>query len=301
MLPKLTSTERVGTLGEVAAHLRGAKRVLVTAHPHPDGDAAGSVSAAMLALIHLGKEVVGYNPDPIPDRLRFLPCMDDVVQVLPEEGFDTTLLLDCSDDRMFLGSPPPRTWLGTVIALDHHKTTSSFADLVVRDPTAAAAGVVLYRLLEKLPVPLSVPIAEALYCALISDTGSFRYQNTNPEAMKMGAALLDAGVDPWWVSSNLYETQPRGQIVLLGEVLRTLRTSDDGWVAVLTVTQEMLAQAGCDESHVDGFINFARGLRGVEVAVLLRVSEDHVRVGLRSRGNVDVSTIAESFGGGGHP
>lgn len=292
--------ERCATAAQIAERLRAASRVLVTTHPHPDGDAAGSLSAAMLALTRLGKDVVGFNPDRIPNRYGFLPCLERVVRELPDEGFELTLLLDCTDERMFEQGVPVRDYLGCVVALDHHKTSSGFADLCLRDPKASSAGVVLVRVFDELGLELDQPLAEALYCSLISDTGSFRYQNTNPEAMRLGARLLEAGVDTWRVASNLYESQTRGQIELLGEVLRTLRTSDDGLVAVLTVTQEMLRSTGCNMGHVDGMINYARGVEGVQVGTLLRVGDDHLRVSMRSRGVVDVSEIAVGFGGGGH-
>lgn len=289
------------TLEQIGTALRAAQRILVTTHPDPDGDAAGSLSAAMVALRRLGKDVVAYNPDPIPDRFRFLAGLDDVVTTLPLESFDATLLLDCTDDRMFVDGRPSPEYLGQVLALDHHRVGGDLPQLAHRDPSAAAAGVVLYRLLELMALPIDVCIAEALYCALISDTGSFRYQNTNAESMRIGAELLERGVDPWRVASNLYESKPRGQLELLGLVLPTLETSADGWVAVLTVTEEMLQRTGCKADHVDGFINFARGLRGVEVATLLRVGgEQGLKVSLRSRGTVDVSAIAVRFGGGGH-
>lgn len=289
------------TLEQIGATLQAAQRILVTTHPDPDGDAAGSVSAAVTALRRLGKDVVAFNPDPIPDRFQFLAGLEDVVSTLPLDPFDVTLLLDCTDDRMFVDGRPSAEYLGRVLALDHHRVGGDLAELAHRDPSAAAAGVVLYRLLGVMQLPIDVTIAEALYCALISDTGSFRYQNTNAESMRVGAELLERGVDPWRVASNLYESKPRGQLELLGLVLPTLETSVDGWVAVLTVTEEMLHRTGCQADHVDGFINFARGLRGVEVATLLRVGgEQGLRVSLRSRGTVDVSEIAVRFGGGGH-
>ena len=289
----------VDEVDRIAASLQGAQRILVTTHPHPDGDAAGSLSAALQALFALGKDAVGYNPDPIPQRFRFMRCLDGVLQELPKGDFDLTLVLDCTDERMF-GGDAPKERLGTVVALDHHKTEGDFAELILRDPDAASAGVVLHRVLERLEVPLDLPMAEALYCSLISDTGSFRYQNTNPEAMRLGAKLLEVGVDPWRVASNLYESQSRGQLELLGEVLRTLEVCADGRLAILEVTHEMMAHHGCNKGHVDGFINYGRGIEGVEVAALLRVGPSDLRVSLRSRGQVDVSALAARFGGGGH-
>lgn len=276
------------------------RRFLVTSHPSPDGDAIGSMVAAVHALVALGREVVAYNPDPVPYRFRFLAGTERFRTELDgERPFDTTLVLDCADERM-LPRGVEREALGLVVVIDHHKTAGSFGDVVWRDPAAAAVGVQLFKLFEELAVPASLEVAEALYCSLMSDTGSFRYQNTDPEAMRVAAALLERGVDPWHISSNLYEERPRCEVELLGLVLQTLRVSDDGAAACLVVTEEMLATTGATPDMVDGFINYARGVRGVEVAILLRPGPRGMRVSLRSRGNVDVSLIAERFGGGGH-
>jgi len=260
------------------------------------------MAAALLALEALGREVVAFNPDPVPQRFAFLAGTERFVSSLaPSAAFDTTLVLDCSDERMFeeagrLG--PDR--LGTVVVIDHHKTAGDFGDVVWRDQGAAAVGVMLFPLFEALCVPPSVEISDALYCSLMSDTGSFRYQNTNAVAMRTAAALLERGVDPWRVSSGIYEDRPRCEVQLLALVLQTLTVSDDGRAACLMVTQQMLDDTGATPDMIDGFINYARGIRGVEVAILLRPGPRGVRVSMRSRGRVDVSQLAERFDGGGH-
>jgi len=295
----VAKTRTEGTVARVARVLRGGQAVLVTSHPSPDGDAIGCMCAALLFLEQMGKEVVAYNPDPVPRRYRFVPGNERITAEVPGGPFDVTLVLDCSDDRMFPGGLD-RTLLGQVVVVDHHKTLGSLGDLILRDPAAAAVGVLLFRIIGELGVELTPDIAEALFCSLMSDTGSFRYQNTNPDAMRVAAALLEAGVDPWRVSSSLYEERPRRELELLSRVLQTLTVSADGLAASLTVTGGMLAATGCTPDMVDGFINYARGVQGVEVAVLFRPGPGSVRVSFRSRGTVDVSLIAEAFGGGGH-
>lgn len=287
-------------LDAIISALLKAKRILITTHPNPDGDAVGSLAAAYLVFSRLGKDVVAYNPDPIPPRFQFLAGTEQTRTDLPKEGFDLTLILDCNDDRMFQDISYERSSLGQIVALDHHKTCADFADLIFRDPRAASAGVVLYRLFSQMTIELDLLVAEALYCSLISDTGSFRYQNTNPEALRMGAVLLEKGVNPWKIASNLYEKQPKGQLELLGEVIRTLTMSDDGFVAALMVSDEMMKRHHCSRANVDGFINFARGIQGVEVAILFRIEDMGLKVSMRSRGNIDVSQIASRHGGGGH-
>jgi phosphoesterase RecJ-like protein len=287
---------------EVVAAVQRGQRFLVTAHPGPDGDAIGSMVAALLALEALGHEAVAFNPDPVPQRFVFLTGTERFVNALDDAAaFDTTLVLDCSDERMFeeawkLG--PDR--LGTVVVIDHHKTAGNFGDVVWRDQGAAAVGAMLFPLFEALGVPSSREIAEALYCSLMSDTGSFRYQNTTAATMRTAATLLERGVDPWRVSSGIYEDRPCCEVQLLALVLQTLEVSDDGKAACLRVDQPMLDATGATPDMLDGFINYARGIRGVEVAILLRPGPRGVRVSMRSRGRVDVSMLAERFDGGGH-
>lgn len=289
------------TLHQVAEALQRSRRLLITAHPDPDGDAIGSMAAAYVALSSdARRSVVPFNPDPVPRRFRFLAGTSAFVQDLGGQRFDTTLLLDCSDQRIFHSGKLCREQMGTVVVVDHHKTPETVGDLVLRDPSAAAVGVLLYQIFRRLGVDLQ-PVAEALFCSIMSDTGSFRYQNTNPEAMTVAGELLALGVNPWQVASRLYESRPHREVELLGLVLRTLQVSADGRCAALTVTQEMLDRCGCPPEVTDGLINYARGVDGVEVAILLRPRpEGTVRVSFRSRGQVDVSRIAERFGGGGH-
>jgi bifunctional oligoribonuclease and PAP phosphatase NrnA len=287
-------------LHELARALRESRRTLVTSHPNPDGDAIGCMAAALVALRRLGGEVVAYNPDPVPRRFRFLAGTSDFVTDLPAGPFEATLLLDCSDERFCQGQCACAERLGRLLVVDHHSTPHRVGDLVLRDPSAASVGVLLFPILEALGVEITLEIAEALFCSVMSDTGSFRYQNSNSEALRVAAALLERGVDPWRVASRLYEDRPRCEVELLGRVLQTLVVSEDGRAAALTVTPEMLDETGCTPDMVDGLINYARGVEGVEVAILLWPGPHGVHVSLRSRGSVDVSCIAQRFGGGGH-
>ena len=297
--PSARDTHASSSVAEVVQAIHKGRSFLVTAHPDPDGDAIGSMAATLLVLEDLGKEVVAYNPDPVPGRFRFVPGTDRFTVDFPARTFDVTLVLDCSDDRM-LPADRDCSLPGTIVVVDHHKTHGNLGHVALRDPGAAAVGVLLFRIFGELEVVISKEVAEALFCSLMSDTGSFRYQNTNPEALRVAAALLETGVDPWHVSSNLYEERPRCELDLLARVLQTLEVSADGLAASLVVTGEMLAQTGCTPDMVDGLINYARGVQGVEVALLFRPGDDSVRVSFRSRGTVDVAQVAQRFGGGGH-
>ena len=289
-----------GSLARVISAINAGQRFLVTAHPNPDGDAVGCMAAAQAVLHHeLGKEVVVYSPDPVPRRLSFLAGTERFVSEVPEGDFDTTLVLDCSDSKLYAGNKLSQQRLGTRLVIDHHKTGGDFGEVLYIDSSAAAAGILLYRIFSAMGLDLK-RAAEPLYCSIMSDTGSYRYQNTNREAMEVAGSLLDHGVDPWRIASHLYEDRPKGEVQLLGKVLSTLEVSDDGLCASVTVTPEMLSSCGCGADATDGLINFARGISGVEVAVLFRPKEGGVRVSFRSRGSHDVSGVAASLGGGGH-
>lgn len=283
--------------------LRAAERVLVVAHEKPDGDAIGCTLATAEIAAALGCDVVRFNVDPVPDNLTFLPGSDAVVSALPD-GWrpDVTVLLDCAQRHRAGDAFPADGWGETVICLDHHKTHDpDVADIFAHDVGAAAAGELVYRLAGRAGVALTMDIALPLYTALLTDTGSFRYDSTRPETFEMAAALLRVGVQPWFVASAIYESEPLARLRLVQEVLATLEVSCNGTLATMAIDSAMLARTGADASMTGGLVNYARSVRGVEVAALLTEQPDGgFRVGLRSRGTVDVALVAEAFGGGGH-
>lgn len=294
----------------VVEALRGARRVLFTMHRHPDGDALGSALALACAMREAGREVVVYNPDEVPYNFRFLPLADTVVKTLgPEERFDVTVATDSGSASRLGPDLPGRERRGVFINLDHHVTTEPFGDLNYVDPEAAAVGVLAYKIIQGLGLAVSRDAAQCIYASILADTGSFRYASTDPESLRIAAALLEAGVDPWEMTMHIYEQQPMARMKLLAEVLSTLELAEGGKLATLTITQAMLAKTGTTQDLTDGFINQARSVQGVEVAAsftepsgdeLSRGEQPGWRVSFRSRGHVDVSKIAQVFGGGGH-
>lgn len=289
-------------LAEVADAFRRASRILLTTHRSPDGDGIGSAAGLGGALLEMGKDVTLYSADPIPAKFDFLAGADSFVAELATDlAFDVSVVLDCADLARLGPHFPDAARRGTLIYIDHHRTLGRGADLYFNDDTSPAVGEIIARLLRALGHPLSMPVAQCLYTSLASDTGSFRYSNTSPAAMRCAADLLETGFDPWLVSSALYESEPAARMRLLGKVLETLDVSPDGRCAVLRATPKMLLETGASWDMVDGFINHGRAIRGVEVAVFFSEREDGTqRVSFRSRGNVDVAAVAQVFGGGGH-
>lgn len=279
------------------------ERFVVVSHVHPDGDAIGATLAAMHMLELLGKTVIAYNRDPVPYNLAFLPGAERMVQSIPQD-FDpeVTILLDCGEASRIGEDFPEHGWGGAVAVIDHHKSwDEQLAQVYVRDVSAAATGEVIYRIFVHTGLALTLPLAKALYCCLMTDTGSFRYSSTSRVTLQIAGELLEAGVDAWEMTSHLYESQPLSRMRLLAEVLATLKLSACGRLAFLRLDRQMFEATGATPEMADGFINFGRSIQGVEVSTqMTQLPDDSWKISLRSRGNLDVSLLAERLGGGGH-
>lgn len=288
-------------LATAATYFKAASAALVVAHASPDGDAVGSTLAMTLLLEELGVAATPYNCDSIPYNLSFLPGSDRWTTRLDgSDGFDLVVILDCAEASRVGDTFEAIDWGCPIVVVDHHKTWDpDFADFYLRSVQAAATGQLIYELATHLGV-MTQEIAENLYCCLMCDTGSFRYSNTSKTTFAAAGELVAQGVDPWRVSSNVYESQPVERIETLARVLSTLEVSDDGKLAFLIIEQSVLPD-GAGPALVDGFINYARSVRGVEVATqMTEVDAETYKISFRSRGAVDVSRLAERFGGGGH-
>lgn len=289
-----------GSAEEVARALLDGRRILVTSHANPDGDAIGSVIAMGLLLGKLDKDVVMYNQDPVPGNFAFLPGAKELVHNLDGLEFDTTLVLDCSELSR-VGKLPEIELLGKLVGIDHHLTAQPLGEANYLDPGASSIGEMIHAVLQHLPAELDPDVATCIYTSILTDTGSFRYSNTSPNALRVAAEMVAQGVSPWEVALAVYESQPLSRIKLLGLVLPTLQVAEHGRYGSIVVTQQMLTETGSSEEHIDGFINYPRGIEGVEVAVQYReLAQDSFKVSFRSRGNINVAEIADQFGGGGH-
>jgi bifunctional oligoribonuclease and PAP phosphatase NrnA len=285
----------------VARAVSEAGSILVATHRNPDGDAIGSLlgMGAMLGL--LGKKHTEFCPDGVPHVLRGLPGAADVALALaPDARFDATILLDTAHESMLPDGFPGADRRGTFIVIDHHKQHGELGELALRGD-AAAVGQMLFELAREVGWPVDARVAECLYASIVSDTGSFRYSNTSPSTHRAAAELIAQGARPWRVATALYESYPIARQRLLGEVLRTLALWGDGRYADMVVTPETLAGCGAVKADLDGMVNLGRAVEGVEISAMLRLEPNgDVKASFRSKGRVDVSTLAASFGGGGH-
>lgn len=298
-----TTLELADQIDQCLEVIENNQRFLVVAHASPDGDAIGSTLGMGLLLEALGKDVVFYNRDAVPYNFGFLSGSEKVVSEVAEDAeIDVTVILDCAEPDRIGEAFPAHGWGDTIVVVDHHKTwDQEFADVYVRDIGAAATGELVYRLVVAAGVKIDKAIAEALYCCVMTDTGSFRYSNTSRTTFRIAGELIDAGVEPWRMTSHIYESNPKERLELLAMVLDTLELSHCGQLAFLRIEDDMFSSTGTGPELTDGFINYARSIRGVEVATQLREDDANLwRVSFRSRGKVDVSELAAKFGGGGH-
>jgi len=274
---------------------------LITSHESPDGDAVGSSLALANYLTEIGKDVTIHFSDPVPEIYRFLPLADRVTATLPDRDYDICFVLDVGEFRRAGKQVGACQRIGAFINLDHHKTCEKFGIINLIDTTAAATGLLVHRIIKAAGAEVSSAAALCIYVAVITDTGSFRYSNANQEAFAVAGETISKGVNAWDVASRLYESQPKGRLELLAKALTTLKFSDCGRFASLSVSLDMYAETGTDAELTDGFINYPRSVRGVEVAIFFRqLDAVSYKVGFRSKGAVDVSRLAEGFGGGGH-
>lgn len=277
------------------------RRFLVASHESPDGDALASTLALTHGLRALGKEVVAFNSDAVPAYLDFLPGAHTVVHALEAgDSFDTGFILDAGELRR--AGSHLRGLCQTLINIDHHPHSENFGEIYWVDENASATGALVYRLLTAAGVLISPEIAICIYTAILSDTGSFRYSNADPEAFRIASEMVGLGVVPWDVATGLYENQEEARLRLLARVLSTLTVSPCGRLASVASTLDMMRETGTGPEHTDGFVNYPRSIRGVEVAIYFRQVNGGgaYKVGFRSKGRVNVGALARELGGGGH-
>lgn len=284
---------------KIVEQIKNNQRFLVLAHENPDGDAIGSTLGLANALREMGKQVVAFNIDQVPEILRFLPGCEQISAELPVDAlFDVAFVLDAGD--LVRTGIVVANHCKALINIDHHPH-STFGDLCYLDTSASATAVLISRLLDACEHPLSLAVATPLYLGILSDTGSFRYSSANEEAFQVAGRLVGIGVDTWDIASRLYESLAPERMRLLGLVLPTLQISPCGRYASVAMTDDLLRLSGASEEHTDGFVNYPRAIRGVEVALFFRqVADREYKISFRSRGAIDVGGMARALGGGGH-
>ena len=294
------SAAKFEQIGQV---LRESQRFVVLSHVRPDGDALGSQLAFGLSLKQLGKDVRIWNEEGMLDKYSFLPNANLLTKppVEPEE-VDVVLALDTAIQSR-LGTTVAAIKSATVwINIDHHPSNPGYGDLVYIDPSAPATGQIIFELIKNQNLPMDRAIAENLYVAISTDTGSFQYPNTTARTFEIAAELVRAGVDVGRISQLTYESYPRRRVELLRDLLGTMQFNANDRVASFSLSLATAKRLGVLPEDNEGLIDHLRAIRGVIVAIFFEeLSDGKVRVSMRSKSErVNVCAICEKFGGGGH-
>ncbi|MBI1921082.1 MAG: DHH family phosphoesterase [Geobacter sp.] len=289
------------TLKSIVEEIRKGSAFLIASHESPDGDAIGASLALANYLVGLGKEVAIHNPDPVPELYSFLPMADRFSPAIPDREFDAAFVLDIGEYRRTGKVFGEFKRYGKYINIDHHLMSDPFGAINLIDPKASATGALIHRIIKAAGDSIDYATALCIYTAVITDTGSFHYSNSDQEAFNVAGEMVMLGVDAWDVAERLYESQPRQRMELLALVLATLNISPRGDFASITVTLDMYDKSCATAELTDGFINYPRSIKGVEVAIFFRqLKADLYKVGFRSKGKVNVAALSAAFGGGGH-
>jgi phosphoesterase RecJ-like protein len=293
------------SFAELVDTLRQGERFVITSHVSPDGDAVGSMLAARALLQALGKkQVTCVLSDPVPAMYRTLPGAKDVlvageVEEVPE--FDTLLILDVASYARIGDVAAWRQDSHNVLIVDHHLVDDPVGNQGVVDSSYAAVGEMIVELFLAAEVPLTPEAAHCAYVAQVTDTGGYRYANTNARSHEIGALLHQTGIDTASICSEVFDRIPRPRISLLGTALDRMTFVAEGAIAYTYMTAADLEAAGGNREHLEGFVNYARNVDGVCLGIIFTELEPgKTKVSVRAREGFNAAAFLHQFGGGGH-
>lgn len=287
----------------IASALEQGHRFVVVTHINPDGDAVGSLLGLHLALKEMGKQSWPLTLDGVPHSYDFLPGRQDLVcdpsQI--SETPDWIVSVDVATEPRISGNISSFRSGARLINIDHHPTNPGFGDLNLVDTKASSTAELVFQVLRETNHTLSVDVGKCLYTGLVTDTGGFRFARVNGDTLRIGAALLDAGFTSYDVTGPLFEEYPLHRLRLEQLLLERLEVLLDGRLAISTLCAEDFHALGAEFSDAENLVDRLRDIKGVAAGILMtKMSDNLVRVSLRSKSGVDVSAIAAVFGGGGH-
>lgn len=294
---------------EIVQLIQQHKNFVLLTHVHPDGDALGSLLALADILRSMDKSVFCFTESPVSHLLDFLPECDKLSHDLDALfGFmamadepPLTIALDCGESARLGEYAVELMNNRPFLVIDHHCSHRKFGDYRWVEPACSSTGEMLFELSEALGVTLSYNAAFDLYVAISTDTGSFRYKCTTARTMQIAAELLELGVEPDVVATRVYDNYTRERLKLMELVLSSLELHADDQLALIIASKEMIANSGASYQDVDGFVDFPRALKSVNVVAFIKEGKKGlISVSLRSKGDYDVTSVAKMFGGGGH-
>lgn len=296
------------TIETLRAIVQAKSRFVLSTHVNPDGDGLGSELALARFLRRMGKEATIINHSPTPENYLWMDPAQEIIHFVPERDRDLILqadvifILDTNHpDRLRSLDPFVQQSKAIKVVIDHHLDPHPFASHYYIDDRATSTGELIYRLLIGLgKETLDASIAEPIYTAIMTDTGSFRFPRTDATTHRIVAHLLEFKVSPITVYSNVYEGWSPGRMRLLGEVLDSMKTAYDGRLAYVLCTQAMFGATGTSEVETDSFTSYPMSVRGVLVGILFNELPNGVKISFRSKGDIPINQLAKEFGGNGH-
>ena len=294
--------QRLKLLDKIIRAVKGSRTFAIGGHMRPDGDCIGSQLAIAFALKNLGKRVTVFNQDEMPEKLAFLDTKKIVTGPRKTQHYDCVMVTDCASyERMgtICDSVSRRDLL---INIDHHGSNSRYGDINWIDPKSASSGELVFRLFKQAGWPITPPIADCLFTAISTDTGSFQYATTRPSTYMIAAELVKRGANLSRICEEVYQSYPLSRVKLLRHMYNSFKIIEKNQIAYFWIRQADYKRTGAVPDETEGLIDHIRNIQGVKIACLFEEIEPELtRVSLRSKlPELDVSTIAVSFGGGGH-
>lgn len=281
---------------------------VLTTHVNPDADAIGSELALYHLLKKKKKKVKIINTSETPEYLNFLDPNSIIEHYQPSEHdllllkSEVLIALDLNQiSRIARMSSVFAQSSKLKICIDHHQEPEDFTELLINDTDFSATGEIIFDFIDKVyPESFDINIAENLYAAIMTDTGSFRFERTNSKTHLIASKLLELGVNPTEIYNNIYDKNNLGKLKLLGDVLSNLKVKYDQKLAYMIITQDMLKQYKTKETEVDGFVNYCVAIKNVQIGLLFFELKNGIKISFRSKGEIPVNKLAAEFGGGGH-
>lgn len=289
-------------MNNVIEAIKKSKKVGITCHVSPDGDSLGSILGMLQGLWKMGKEAYIMSKETLPYNFKYLPYCekinDNTVSVLDKT--DTVIVLDCGNVERINADLKMDKRNYTLINIDHHLSNDLYGDINCVHEKAAAVAEVVYDILKILNVPIDKDIATCLYTSLVTDTGSFKHSNTTLKTHNIAGELISTGIEFSQIHREIFENMNYSRIKLQGKVIENMKLYLKEKVCIMELTQNMLKESNSDNGDTSDIVSIGTKINTVEVTILLKESEDRIKVSLRSKDVVDVRKIAELFGGGGH-
>ncbi|WMJ82021.1 bifunctional oligoribonuclease/PAP phosphatase NrnA [Clostridium sp. MB40-C1] len=289
-------------LNNLVKSIEKSRKIGITCHTSPDGDSLGSLLALYQGLLKLNKEAYIMSKELLPETFEYLPFCHEVKKNIDFviDDTDTVIVLDCGNVERINSNIDIENRKYTLINIDHHLSNDLYGDVNYVDVKAAAVGEIIYELFNLMSIEIDKDIAVCLYTSLLTDTGSFRHSNTTYRTHKIAGDLIDTGIDFSQIHRNIFENMKYPRLKLQGKVIEGMYLALNDKICIMELTQDVLEEYNMNKGDTSDIVSIGGRINTVEVTILLKETEDGVKVSLRSKNIVDVRKIAEKFGGGGH-